>query len=838
MVRTWIDDGRDTGRQVGDQVTGAGADAETVAGEAGRQDQPGHLRCLANAGYAIGRAVHIAGPGMRHPGITQLGQQFDGTAVGGADGDRIGLGIEHTHALHRCRRIQAPARQGLVAAAQRLQAARRQAAPALGEHGQELWREAQELPGRIDPRATADGQRIGAVAAPRGRHPRGEQRTRQRLLHGRHAHDGLPHRGLREADAQLPAERGSPGATGQDGGTGLDDAGLGDDRRKTSAFHLDAACGALLDDAAAQLDHRARHGRSGLARIGGAVGGREHAALPTASGGVAAFAGLFAVEHVGGDAGSLGELAPVGPARELLVVIGEIEQAAASETGILAGLGAELFPQVDALGGHGQFAGVAVLLAAPAPVAAGLLGADPALLDQHHRHATPRQVIGGEDADDAAADHDYVGRGGRCGGGLYPVQRRRHAYFSSLAATTVCTTQNLATRARLSQPMEAPCATKMASPFPAVSTLPSGWAKSTSPSRMCMNSLTGWARTMRWQGVASQVPARYLMLSSLMTLSLRHCGTGPSSSLGSITVAEGLKLASARSGNTPACVACAHSAAQNISSACDDAVTRRAVPTPMTMPLPGVSTSGAAPSVSTVSSPCTTVRVSTCGKRAISSLPSKRRRPALMAPLPCQAISRQGAKGSSAPRPPGRNAVETGAPEARYNTSTAVMSSPGEGPATGSSTRSVAAQGDRLRTAAGASSNRQIVKRSRPRPAAVAPGPAAARYRSGDKGSRRHAPCCGGAAAPRCRRHPRARHSAAGRRRCRARHRPARSAAACADRHRRPAPASPAAWPAPRTATGANTGDKAAPSSPRAGGWRPCGRRRAPRCRRRWRVRC
>ena len=74
-------------------------------------------------------------------------------------------------------------------------------------------------------------------------------------------------------------------------------------------------------------------------------------------------------------------------------------------------------PEGEARGRHRQLAGVAVLLAAPAPVAARLLGADPALLHQRHLHAAPGEIVGGAGADDAAADHHHVGgRRKGCGG--------------------------------------------------------------------------------------------------------------------------------------------------------------------------------------------------------------------------------------------------------------------------------------------------------------------------------------------------------------------------------------------------------------------------------------
>jgi hypothetical protein len=50
-----------------------------------------------------------------------------------------------------------------------------------------------------------------------------------------------------------------------------------------------------------------------------------------------------------------------------------------------------------------------VLLAAPAPVAAGLLAGDVALLDHGDRVALLDEMVGGGDAGDAAADDDDVG---------------------------------------------------------------------------------------------------------------------------------------------------------------------------------------------------------------------------------------------------------------------------------------------------------------------------------------------------------------------------------------------------------------------------------------------
>ena len=246
------------------------------------------------------------------------------------------------------------------------------------------------------------------------------------MFHRGHAQDGLADRGLGKTDAQLAAERGRPGATGEHGRPGLDDPGFRDDAADPPAFRLDAAGGAILVDAATELDERSCHGRRSLARIGGAIAGREDAALPGAAGRLPALGGLAAAQHVARHAGGLRKITPAGPAGQFGLVVAEIQQPAAMKTRVFTAFGGKSFPEIEALARHGQFASVAVLLPAPAPVAARLLGADPALFDQGDRNAALGQVVGGEDTDDAAADHDDVSRGRRRGGSLDVVQRRGH----------------------------------------------------------------------------------------------------------------------------------------------------------------------------------------------------------------------------------------------------------------------------------------------------------------------------------------------------------------------------------------------------------------------------
>jgi hypothetical protein len=84
------------------------------------------------------------------------------------------------------------------------------------------------------------------------------------------------------------------------------------------------------------------------------------------------------------DAGRFAEIVPLGPLRDLCFVIAEIQQTAAAEARVLAGVGGKLLPEFECPGGQGQFPCIPVQLAAPAPVAARLLGGDAALFNHGH----------------------------------------------------------------------------------------------------------------------------------------------------------------------------------------------------------------------------------------------------------------------------------------------------------------------------------------------------------------------------------------------------------------------------------------------------------------------
>jgi len=123
--------------------------------------------------------------------------------------------------------------------------------------------------------------------------------------------------------------------------------------------------------------------------------------------------GLLGAQHPRVDVELARGRAPALPLDELLRVAGRIEQAAAPEAEITANVRRHFVPQPERDAGERQLARIAVLLPAPAPVAARLLAADVALLEQRDRLSALREEIPGRRTDNAAADDDDVGRVGK-----------------------------------------------------------------------------------------------------------------------------------------------------------------------------------------------------------------------------------------------------------------------------------------------------------------------------------------------------------------------------------------------------------------------------------------
>lgn len=135
---------------------------------------------------------------------------------------------------------------------------------------------------------------------------------------------------------------------------------------------------------------------------------------------------FICAQHMGRHAGSKGKVAPARPSSKLGLVVAQVKQPAAAKAGVLAAFARKSFPERKALRRNRQFPCVAVLLPAPAPVPAGLLGADKTFFDKGDFQAALREVISSEYADDAAADDDGVSRFRQVRRCRYLLQRGGH----------------------------------------------------------------------------------------------------------------------------------------------------------------------------------------------------------------------------------------------------------------------------------------------------------------------------------------------------------------------------------------------------------------------------
>ena len=115
---------------------------------------------------------------------------------------------------------------------------------------------------------------------------------------------------------------------------------------------------------------------------------------------------------------------------DLLLGLAQIGDAGLAKPGVAVDARVHAAPQPQALDRQRDLARIASHGAAPAPVAAGLLAADAALLAQHHRVALLGQEQRGAGADDAAAYDDHPGALGKAGVGLNKIDWGRHVIGS------------------------------------------------------------------------------------------------------------------------------------------------------------------------------------------------------------------------------------------------------------------------------------------------------------------------------------------------------------------------------------------------------------------------
>ena len=246
-------------------------------------------------------------------------------------------------------------------------------------------------------------------------------------LSGRGAEHRAQHLQLRQIDTGIAAEQPRPCTAGEHDAVAADAASLGDHAGDAARLRLDAAHRAVGQHRGARGARRLGDRRRGLRRFGAAVGrrmqgGDEHARC---------------AGHQRVDRGAAQQprihliLARIGQPRllrgDLLLGLAQIGDAGLAEAGLAVDARVHAAPQPQALDCQGNLARIASHGAAPAPVAAGLLAADAALLAQHDRVALLGQEQRGAGADDAAANDHHAGARGKAGVGLNRIDWGRHA---------------------------------------------------------------------------------------------------------------------------------------------------------------------------------------------------------------------------------------------------------------------------------------------------------------------------------------------------------------------------------------------------------------------------
>ena len=132
--------------------------------------------------------------------------------------------------------------------------------------------------------------------------------------------------------------------------------------------------------------------------------------------------GLIRVQNLGLNSFTFGPGAPAGPSLKFRLSVRKIQQPTAGKAQIFTRFGLDVFPQLKTAGRQLKLALVAIHLAAPTPVPAGLFRADPTLFNQCDGDAALRQEIGGANAYDAATDHHDISLSWQAWVGLYEVQ--------------------------------------------------------------------------------------------------------------------------------------------------------------------------------------------------------------------------------------------------------------------------------------------------------------------------------------------------------------------------------------------------------------------------------
>jgi hypothetical protein len=205
------------------------------------------------------------------------------------------------------------------------------------------------------------------------------------------------------------AEQRAPGAACAQHRSRPDRAALRDDARNHSGLEVEAAHRAILVNGRVQTACGFGERRSGQSGFGTTVARRMHAADPVGGAAGRHRPGFADAQDTAVHAEVTRSQGPGFPLSKVGLAGRDVQQAGPSKAGLCPDFAVQFGPELEAFHGKRQLAQIAMLLAAPAPVAAGLFAGNVPLVEQRDRYALLRERVGSRTAGHAATDHDDVG---------------------------------------------------------------------------------------------------------------------------------------------------------------------------------------------------------------------------------------------------------------------------------------------------------------------------------------------------------------------------------------------------------------------------------------------
>ena len=412
--------------------------------------KPSRRRNLRDHRHRIGHRVDASGPALRN-----LHPAEDRIIVLQAPLCHIQnvlhrLGVENAHRLEGRHLVQRPAPLQPCFLDKARAQPEAQPLPVQHQRGKKFAEQPERVRHDVGNRDVPVGDGVAAIEPlAESKVPAGAAARRPRV-EGLGAHHRIDDAELRQRHAQIAAEAAGPCAARQHHRIAGDRSLLGDDGGNAAPLRLEPAHRTAREDLAALAPERLRHQRHGKRGLGPAIIGGIERTLPRPGAAGLQCCSLLSADHAGRKPRRLRiGLEPAGARGKLFLRLAEIEDAAAGEARLGFNARIHPVPQGQRHLDQRNLTRVPPHLPAPAPVPAGLLGGDLALLQQHHVDAAFGQFkrrrntrhAPADDADGSLAGQVDIGLNGTDGGhgkSLSRPSRLRHPHTRGWALRYCC----------------------------------------------------------------------------------------------------------------------------------------------------------------------------------------------------------------------------------------------------------------------------------------------------------------------------------------------------------------------------------------------------------------